>query len=114
MKNGIDRRRDPRAPLTLPVYLKTTQGTIEGKTANISVSGLALILFFEKSSVGDEFQISVTLSDYHEAKLTCAKRWSGDMVVDGTVYNAVGVRITKISPEDREIIASLVQKYYLG
>ena len=48
MKNGIERRRHPRVPLALPIVLKTPQGAIEGKTLNISVGGLAVLLFKEK------------------------------------------------------------------
>ena len=47
MNTGIERRRHPRVPLVLPVVLMTPQGAIEGKTANISAGGLALILFLE-------------------------------------------------------------------
>ena len=56
MNTGIDRRRHPRVPLVLPVVLMTPQGAIEGKTANISVGGLALILFLEKPKIGNKFQ----------------------------------------------------------
>ncbi len=57
LNTGIEKRRHPRAPISLPVVLKTTHGLIKGKTANISVGGLAIILLSEKPEIGDEFQI---------------------------------------------------------
>ena len=114
MKNGIERRQDPRAPISLPVEVKTPTGTIKGKTANISIGGLALLLFSEPPEVGDEFQIILALPDHHEAKVTCQKRWSGEMVAGSTVYTAIGVQFTMISAEDRDIVASLVEAHCLG
>lgn len=111
MKTGIERRRHPRIPIALSVVLMTAQGAIKGKTANISAGGLALILFSEKPEIGDEFQITLKLPDDHEVPVTCEKVWSGSIVADDSVYNGIGVRFTKISSSDQDIIASLVAKY---
>ncbi len=45
--------------------------------------------------------------------MTCEKIWSGSINLDGSVYSGIGVRFTKISSIDREVIASLVAEYYL-
>ena len=113
MKNGIDRRRHLRVPLALEVVLVTLQGPIKGKTADISVNGLAVLLFLEKPKTGDEFEISLKSSEDHKMSVTCEKGWSGKFISDETVYNAIGVQFTKISSSDREIIAAMVEKYYL-
>lgn len=94
MKDGIDRRHDHRAPISLPFEIKTSQGTIRGKTSNISAGGLALLLFRETSNVGEEFQINLMVPDNSEADLACKKRWAGKMIVDETVYTAIGVQFT--------------------
>ena len=111
MTDIVERRQDPRAPISLPVEVKTPKGTVNGKTANISVGGLALLLFRESPSVGDQFSIILSLPDHHETEFTCKKRWSGEMIADKTVYTAIGVQFTKISNKDRKIIASLVKEH---
>ena len=112
MNTGIERRRHPRVPIALPVVLMTPQGAIKGKTANISVGGLALILFSEKPKIGDEFQITLKSSEDHEMPVTCEKVWSGSIIADESVYHGIGVRFTKISSSDQDIIASLVAEYF--
>jgi len=113
MNTGIERRRDPRISTDWPVVLMTPQGAIKGKTANISINGLGLLLFSETPDIDDEFQITLKPSEGHEMSMTCEKIWSGSINLDGTVYGGIGVRFTKISSSDREIIAAMVKEYYL-
>ena len=113
MKNGIERRRHLRVPLYLQVVLKTPQGVVKGKTADISVSGLAVILFLEKPEIGNEFEITLKSSQGHDMSVTCERVWSGKIISNEIVYNAIGVRFTKISSSDRDSIASMVEEYYL-
>ncbi len=113
MNTGIERRRHPRVPLVLPVVLMTPQGAIKGKTANISVGGLALILFLEKPKIGNKFQITIKSSEDHGMPVTCEKVWSGRIISDESIYHGIGVCFIKISSSDQDIIASLVAEYYL-
>ena len=113
MNTEIERRRHPRVPLSLPVVLMTPQGAIKGKTANISVGGLALILFIEKPEIGDNFEITIKTPEDHEIPVTCKKVWSGRIIANETVYYGIGVQFTKISPSDSEIISEMVEEYYL-
>jgi len=113
MKKEIERHRHLRVPLALRAFVKTPQGIFEGKTADISVSGLAVILFLEKPEIGDAFDITLKSSENHEMLLTCKKVWAGKIISNETVYNALGVEFIKISSNDREIIASMVEEYYL-
>ena len=113
MKNGIERRRHLRVPLDLQVVLITPKGAIKGKTGDISVSGLAVILFLEKPEIGNEFEITLKSSEGHEMSVTCEKVWAGKYTFNEALYNAIGVQFTEISPSDREIIAAMVEEYYL-
>ncbi|MEA3231368.1 MAG: PilZ domain-containing protein [Thermodesulfobacteriota bacterium] len=72
-----------------------------------------IILFLEKPEIGNEFGITLKSSEGHEMRVSCKKVWWGKYILDETVYNAFGVRFTEISPSNREIIASMVEEYYL-
>ena len=113
MNTRIERRRDPRVPISFSVVLMTPQGAIKGKTNNLSISGLAVIMFKEKPEIGDKFQITLKSSEDHKMSVTCEKVWSDSIILNESVYYGIGVRFTKISSSDREIIASLVAEYYL-
>jgi len=110
MNTGIERRRHPRIPLSWPVILMPPEGTIFGETSNISVSG-ALILCPYTFETDDKFQIILTPPKYDVKPVTCEKAWSGDFYTYSFFYVAVGVRFTKISSSDQDIIASLVAEY---
>ena len=112
MKNGAERRQHPRVPLALEVILTTPQGPIKGKTANVSVTGLAILFFLEKPEIGHQFEIILKSPEDHELSLTCEKFWSDEFISNEIVYYVIGVEFTKVSPNDREIIAALVEKYY--
>jgi len=111
MENKIERRRHPRVAVDWPVVVMTPKGAIKGKTVNISVSGLALLLFSEMPDVGDEFQITIKPSEEHEMPVICDKIWSDLVNLDGSFRSGVGVQFTKISSRDRQIIATLVTAY---
>jgi len=111
MNNGLEKGRDPRIPVDWAVVLMTPKGAIEGKTVNISVSDLTILIFSEMFEIGDEFQIILKPSKDHEIPVTCEKMWSGSLILDESVSIGIGVRSTKISPSDRKIIASLVAEY---
>ncbi len=113
MKNGIEKRRHLRVPLALQVVLMTPKGPIKGKTADISASGLAVILFIEKPEIGDTFDIALKSSDGKDMRVACKRVWLGKLISNETVYDTIGVEFTKISTNDSEILASLVEIYYL-
>ena len=113
MKTGFEKRRHLRVPLALQVFLLTAQGVIKGKIADISVSGLAVLLFLEKPEIGREFQITLKSSEDHEISIPCEKVWSGKFISNETLYNSIGVRFPKISSSDRDSIAAMVEEYYL-
>ena len=112
MKNGIERRRDPRIPVSWPVVLITSQGAFNGKMINITASGSALICFSGPVEIDGEFSIVFNPSEDHEIYVPCEKIWSDKIIHEEGVFNALGVRFTKISSKDREIIDSIVKGYY--
>ena len=112
MNTGFEKRRHLRVPLDLEVDLKTSQGVLKGKTAEISISGLAVLLFLEKPETGNQFQIILKPSEGHDIPVTCERVWSGKIISNETVYSAIGIRFTKISSSDRKILASMVEEYY--
>lgn len=73
MKNGIERRRHPRAPLALSVSVKSDNGVIEGKTANISAGGLALLLFEESLQTDERFKVSIKMPEGSMISVVCEK-----------------------------------------
>ncbi len=112
MNTEIERRRHPRVPLSLPVVLMTPQGAIKGKTVDISVGGLAVMLFLYKPEIGDEFEVTLKTPEGHEMSVTCKKVWWGKYIFGEILYNGIGVRFSKISPSDLDIIKSMVGEYY--
>jgi len=113
MKTIIEKRRDPRIPVSMPVVLKTSKGAIKGKAVNLSISGLGLLLLPEIREIEGEFQITLKLSEDHIMPLTCEKIWSDKIIFDGSFHIGIGVRFTKISSNNRQIIASKVAEYFI-
>ena len=113
MKSIVEKRRDPRIPVSLPVVLMTRRGAIKGKTVNLSIGGLALLLLPEIPEIDDEFQMTLKLPEDHIMPLTCEKIWSDKIVFDGSLHIGIGVRFVKISSNNRQIIASKVAEYDL-
>ncbi len=114
MRNGKERRRHPRAPLALPISVNSNGSIVEGKTANISAGGLALLLFEEAPLVKDRFSVSIKIPDRSWISVVCEKVWAGNIVADTNVYFAMGVCFIQISDEDRETLSSIVDDYLLA
>ena len=112
MKNGIERRRDPRIPVDWPLVLITSIGTLNGKAINISEGGSALVYFLSPPEIAGAFSIIFKVSEDHEIYTPCELIWSGKINYDEGVYDGLGVRFTDISSSDRKFIASMVEKYY--
>ena len=99
--------------MTLPIVLETPQGAIKGITVNISVSGFAVILFSVKPEIDDEFEITLKPTAARGILVTCKILWSRNISPYENAYYGIGVQFKKISPGDRDIIASLVSEYDL-
>ena len=112
MKNKIDKRRDPRIPVDWPVALITSQGTLNGKTLNISAGGSALVYFLRTPETSSYFSTIFKVSEDHEIYVPCQMIWSDKIICDEKVYNGLGVRFTDISSSDRKFLSTLVTEYY--
>jgi hypothetical protein len=111
MNTEIERRNDPRMPVDWPVELMTSEGTFEGKTCNISISG-ALFLLSETPEIEDKFHITLKSSLDHKVSVTCEKMRSDTFIADESFFNEIAVRFLEISSNDRKIIASMVEDYF--
>lgn len=113
MKDGIERRRYLRAPLSLDMYIETPEGRINGVTADISIGGLSIILFLKAPEIDNAFKLTIKLPNGREMYLACETVWSGRRMIDDILYDAFGVRLVNIAPADKQIIKSLIEDHYL-
>lgn len=112
MKSGIERRSHLRAPLKLDFSLKMPKGEIKGKTSDISICGLSILLFSKAPKIHDMCRVTLTLPKGPEMTIACKKVWSGKVLNNETLFDAMGVRFTKISDSERRILLTLVRDYY--
>jgi hypothetical protein len=112
MKDGIERRSHLRAPLKLDVSLKTSQGEIKGKTSDISISGLSILLFPEAPEIYDKCRIVLTLPEGTEMMINCKKVWSGKVLDNETLNDAMGINFIQISDNERKILLNLIKDHY--
>lgn len=113
MKNGIERRRYLRAPLALTLVVKTPQGPMEGKTVDISISGLSIMLFSEVPEIDEEFDVAIKLPTGRKMSIGCKKVWWGKRISNDNLYDAIGVHFTKISTADKKILTTLIEDHFL-
>lgn len=104
-----ERRQCPRAPVKWPVIIQTAQRFIAGETKDISASG-AFINCWKPLEVNEVFEmaISVSLLD-SPIRLTAEVIRSDIPDARGKPGSGgMGVRFTKISEEDRQLISAAV------
>ena len=106
-----ERRFHPRILVNWPVVVRAPRDfSIEGETRDISVDGV-FIQCSELPELGEGFQIILKPSERQSILVTGEKVWSGNINIDGKqTYSGMGIRITKISPEDRQFISTLIKK----
>ena len=106
----IERRFHPRILVSWPATVRPFRDTsMEGEARDISVDG-AFIQCSEVPDLGEDFQIILKPSERQSILVTAEKIWSGNINIDGkTTYSGMGVRITEISPEDRQFISAMVE-----
>jgi hypothetical protein len=105
----LGRRRHPRICVDWPAVVLTAQGSVEGRTRNISLEGV----FVECSEFPEDkqFQIVFKPSKQRSIQVAAEKVWSGNLNFDGVlVYGGMGVRFTRISPGDRGFISDIVDE----
>lgn len=106
---GIETRLHPRISIDWYATVRTSEGSIEVKTINISVGG-ACILY----PTGYEFQrhSSVLLKPpgTKPIHVVATPVWSDKSNHGNRMICKIGVRFLAISPEDERLIEALVQK----
>jgi len=106
---GIERRQHPRVLVNWPAVVETPQGSVEGETKDISVDGLFIFCAKEPEIKGN-FPILLEVSEQRTISIVGAKIWSGTFNIDNRKVFGMGIQFIRISPEDREYIAGLVEK----
>jgi len=112
MNNKIDKRLHPRIPLNWPVFLTTSQGAIEGRTTNISLGGMAVILLADAPQKENEIEAVLKMPPNLEIQLGCEMIWSDNISTNGSVYKIIGVSFAKTSATKIEIIDSMISEYF--
>ena len=106
---SVERRLHPRILVNWPATLHNVQGSIEGKTKDISVDGVFIYLS-EKPKFGVNFPILLRPSEEHSISLVGKKIWSRTFNINNRPVFGMGVKFMLISPEDRQFISTLVEK----
>jgi hypothetical protein len=111
MASKGERRLHPRILINWPVVVRPPRdSSIEGETRDISVDGV-FIQCSELFEFDKDFQIILKPTERRSILVSGEKVWSGNINIDGKqTYSGMGIRITKISPEDQQFISALVEK----
>lgn len=86
---------------------------MEGKTVDISISGLSIMLFSEVPETDDEFDVAIKLPNGRKMSIACKKVWWGKRISNDNLYDAIGVHFTRISPADKKMITTLIEDHFL-
>lgn len=106
---SVERRLHPRILVNWPATLHNVQGSIEGKTKDISADGVFIYLS-EKPKFGVNFPILLRPSEEHSISLVGKKIWSRTFNINNRPVFGMGVKFMLISPEDRQFISTLVKE----
>jgi hypothetical protein len=106
---SVERRLYPRILVNWPATLHNVQGSIEGKTKDISADGVFIYLS-EKPKFGVNFPILLRPSEEHSISLVGKKIWSRTFNINNRPVFGMGVKFMLISPEDRQFISTLVEE----
>ena len=105
----IETRLHPRIHVNWPTVIETRQGSIAGKTSDISVAGVFIL-----SSAEPEIdqRISILLEPPGERSIRVIGKmvWSDNFDLDDKTVFGMAIRFIAISPEDQQHIATLVEE----
>ena len=106
---GIERRLHPRILVKWLAVVETPQGSVEGETKDISVDGV-FIFCANEPEIGENFPLLLKPSEQRTISIVGEKIWSGSFTIDNKTVFGMGVQFVDISTEDRNYIATLVEK----
>ena len=105
---SIETRVHPRILVDWHIFIRTLQGSIRGKTKDISVDG-ALIFSPVKPELGQRFTIFFKPPGTKSIPVIAKLVWSDNLDIDNETVFGMGIRFIAISPHDQHYIASLVE-----
>jgi c-di-GMP-binding flagellar brake protein YcgR len=108
---GEEKRKFPRAEVTWPVTLLTSQGPIQGKVMNISLGG-AFVQCNEQPDFNETFRMIINIPHPRQF-IRATARMARSNIYDPDHADeliGIGVRFVEISDEDRQYIREVVAK----
>jgi hypothetical protein len=104
----IETRFHPRILVDWYAFIKTFQGSITGKTKDMSVDGVCIYSPMEPE-VEESFKIVLKPPGVKSIPVIAKLVWSDNLDMDNQAVFGMGIRFMAIAPEDRQYIATLVQ-----
>jgi len=105
----LERRYHPRIPVSWSVTLHNVQGHFDGRTKDISVDGVSVLLL-EKPAFGENFPILLKPSLVRHIEAVVKRVWLDTFDLEGKSAFGMGAQFIYISPEAKHFIATLVEK----
>ena len=105
----IETRFHPRILVDWYAFIKTFQGSISGKTKDISFDGVCIYSSMEPE-LGESFKIVLKPPGAKSIPVIAKLVWSDNLDMDNQAVFGMGIRFMAIAPEDRQYIATLVEQ----
>jgi hypothetical protein len=105
----IETRVHPRILVNWYAFIKTYQGSITGKTKDISVDAACVFASIEPE-LGQNFKIVLKPLGTRSITVIAKLVWSDNLDIDDKAVFGMGFRFMAIAPEDRQYIATLVEQ----
>ena len=105
----IETRAQPRILVNWYAFIKTFQGSITGKTKDISADGACVFSPMEPE-LGQNFKIVLKPPGTRSIPVIAKLVWTDNVDIDDKAVFGMGIRFMAIAPEDRQYIATLVEQ----
>ena len=105
----IETRFHSRIFVNWHAFIKTFQGSVTGKTKDISVDGVCIFSPMEPE-LGESFKIVLKPPGTKSIPVIAKLVWSDNLDIDDKAVFEMGIRFMAISPENRQYIANLVEQ----
>ena len=105
----IETRMHSRTYVNWPTVIETRQGSIAGKTSDISVAGV-FILFSAEHELDQRISILLEPSGARSIRVIGKMVWSDNFDLDDKTVFGMAIRFIAISLEDQQYIATVVEK----
>jgi uncharacterized protein (TIGR02266 family) len=110
-ETGQKKRQHPRVDITWPVRMKTSQGTIEAETENISLGG-AFICCHKPLPLGENFRLTIDCPNRDPLTVNAEVVWSNINVPDEKIVNrGMGIRFIQVTEDDRKFLSEMISAH---